>query len=348
ALARPRPRREADRPRHLGRGGAHRLSGGLPPAPGPPARSRGALRADPRARHRRRGGRAPAAHGRPPRPRGRGRRALRARARRRGREPGRAARRAPDGGGRRAGARRDRPPRRAAQGPRRGRRDRSDAAALDLARAAAQRRSARGRRVSAPPATAPPRPRRRLWLRALGALGALGAVVAAAVTWAVIRALGPAAEVAAPVRYAVAPGATLRRVAEDLEALGVIRSALALRGLARWQGTEGRLHAGEYELSPTWDAARVLEQMVAGRVITYPVTLPEGITAAEIAARIEQAGLVPAAELLAVVRDPASPAAFGVEGTTLEGYLFPETYHLPRGLPARQIAKVMVDQFLRV
>jgi UPF0755 protein len=78
------------------------------------------------------------------------------------------------------------------------------------------------------------------------------------------------------------------------------------------------------------------------------VTLPEGIAAVEIAARIEQAGLAPAAELLAIVRDPASPAAFGVEGKSLEGYLFPETYHLPRSMTARQIVKAMVDQFLRV
>jgi len=201
--------------------------------------------------------------------------------------------------------------------------------------------------VSAPTA-APCPPRRRPWLRALGALAVLGAVVAGACAWAVIHALGPAAEVAAPVRFDLPPGATLRRVAEDLEARGVIRSSLALRGLARWQGSAGRLHAGEYELSPTWPAARVLEQMVEGRVVTYPVTLPEGITAAEIAARLEQAGLVQAAELLAVVRDPASAAAFGVEGPTLEGYLFPETYRLPHGLGARQVAKVLVDQFLRV
>jgi UPF0755 protein len=199
--------------------------------------------------------------------------------------------------------------------------------------------------VSAP-APGARRPRR-LWLRALGGLLVLGAVVAASVAWAVIRALGPAAEHAAPVRYEVPPGATLGRVASELEERGVIRSALALRGIARWHGTAGRLHAGEYELSPTWGAARVLEQMVEGRVITYPVTLPEGIAAGEIAARIEQAGLAPAADFLAVVRDPSAPAAFGVEGATLEGYLFPETYHLPRGLTARQIAKVLVDQFLR-
>jgi len=199
--------------------------------------------------------------------------------------------------------------------------------------------------VSAP-APAPKRPRR-LWLRALGGLLVLGAVVTGSVVWAVIHALGPPAEAAAPVRFDVLPGATLRSVAEELEARRVIRSALALRGIARWQGTAGRLHAGEYELSATWSAARVLEQMVEGRVITYPVTLPEGISASEIAARIEQAGLAPAAELLAVMRDPAAAAAFGVEGTTLEGYLFPETYHLPHGLTARQIAKVLVEQFLR-
>jgi UPF0755 protein len=198
--------------------------------------------------------------------------------------------------------------------------------------------------VSAPTT---PRPRRR-WLRALGALVVLGAVVTGACAWAVIHALGPAAEVAAPVRFDVPPGATLRSVAEQLEARGVIRSALALRGLARWQGSEGRLHAGEYELSPTWDVARVLEQMVEGRVVTYPVTLPEGIAAAEIAARIEQAGLAAAAELLAIVHDPGAPAAFGVEGPTLEGYLFPETYHLPHGMTAHQIVKALVGQFLRV
>lgn len=200
--------------------------------------------------------------------------------------------------------------------------------------------------ASAPTPGPAPRPRRR-WPRVLGALVVLGAAAAGAGAWAVIHALGPAAEVAAPVRFDVLPGASLRSVAEELQARGVIRSALALRGLARWQGTAGRLHAGEYELSPTWDAARVLEQMVEGRVVRYPVTLPEGITAAEIAARIEQAGLAPAAELLAIVRDPAAPAELGVEGPTLEGYLFPETYHLPRGMTARQIVRVLVDQFLR-
>lgn len=196
--------------------------------------------------------------------------------------------------------------------------------------------------------TRPPSRRPRgLWLRALGALVLLGAVASASLVGAVLWGLQPADPDAAPVRFDVPAGSTLRSVAEKLEATGVIRSALAMRGLARFQGSAGRLHAGEYELSPAWSVRRVLEQMVEGRVVTYPVTLPEGIAAAEIAARLEQAGLVSAEDFLAVARDPEVAVAFGVEGATLEGYLFPDTYQLPRGLTARRIAKILVDEFHR-
>lgn len=193
----------------------------------------------------------------------------------------------------------------------------------------------------------PSRRPRWLWLRALGGLLLLGGLASASLAGAVLWSLQPADPEAAPVRFDVPAGSTLRSVAEQLEAAGVIRSALAMRGLARFQGSAGRLHAGEYELSPAWSARRVLEQMVEGRVVTYPVTLPEGIAATEIAARLEQAGLVTAEDFLAVARDPDVAAAFGVEGATLEGYLFPDTYQLPRGLTPRQIAKLLVDEFHR-
>jgi UPF0755 protein len=73
--------------------------------------------------------------------------------------------------------------------------------------------------------------------------------------------------------------------------------------------------------------------------------LPEGLTAAEIAVRLEAATLVRANEFLAVTRDPAVAREFEVEGTGLEGYLFPETYRMPHGLSAKRVARVLVDQF---
>jgi UPF0755 protein len=149
-----------------------------------------------------------------------------------------------------------------------------------------------------------------------------------------------------PVLFVVAPGAGLRRVARELEAAGLVRSALAFEGLARWRGQARQLHAGEYELAPALTAGAVLERLVAGRVVSHEVVIPPGFTAAEVATRLGAAGLVDPQAFLGVVRDAREVAALGVEGTSLEGYLFPETYHLGRGFAPREVARIMVEQFL--
>ena len=179
---------------------------------------------------------------------------------------------------------------------------------------------------------------------AAAALAAAAVLAAGALAWV----LAPADRSAETVRFEVPAGSTLRRVAGDLERSGLVRSRLAVEGLARWRGVEGSLRAGEYELSAAWGPWRILDQIAEGRVINYEVTLPEGLTAVEIAARLEQAGVTRADAFLAVARDPAAAAELGVEGPGLEGYLFPETYRIAPGLTPQQVAKVLVDQFRHV
>jgi len=162
------------------------------------------------------------------------------------------------------------------------------------------------------------------------------------------RALLPAREAAAPAVFQVPRGASLSAIARDLEAAGIVRSARAFAWLARLRGHAERLHAGEYDLSPAWSSREILGRIVAGRVKTYDVVLPEGLRVEEVAARLAEARLVDAEAFVAFTRDPASAQALGVEGPTLEGYLFPETYSLPRGLAVREVAAVMVGQFLAV
>jgi UPF0755 protein len=74
--------------------------------------------------------------------------------------------------------------------------------------------------------------------------------------------------------------------------------------------------------------------------------IPEGWTAAEVAQRLGALGLAEPEAFLAVVHDPASAGTLGVEGKSLEGYLFPETYFLQRGIEAPEIARMLVEQFL--
>ena len=107
-------------------------------------------------------------------------------------------------------------------------------------------------------------------------------------------------------RFLVEPGTPCAQIARDLEAGRLIRDARAFSWLARWRDVERRVHAGEYEVSPAWDSGRILDALVTGDVRTYAVSIPEGLRAAQVAARLERAGLCDAKAFLAIVRDPQS------------------------------------------
>jgi hypothetical protein len=141
-----------------------------------------------------------------------------------------------------------------------------------------------------------------------------------------------------PIRVDVPSGSSLWRIAADLERAGVVRSARAFVVLARWRGVASKVRAGEYALAPSWGAERVLGELVAGRVVTYEVVLPEGLTAAEIAVRLEAATLVRADEFLAVARDPGAARELEVEGAGLEGYLLGRPTASPTA--QQQVARV--------
>ena len=162
------------------------------------------------------------------------------------------------------------------------------------------------------------------------------------------RMLEPVAELAQPVLFDVEPGASLARVAAALEREGLVRSALATKLVARFDGLESRLQSGEYELSPDLSTREILALIASGRVKTWPVTLPEGSRATEIAARLERSGLADAAAFMAAGNDPAFAHELGLQGETPDGHLYPSTYHLPRGRAGRHLARTIAAPFQRL
>ncbi len=145
----------------------------------------------------------------------------------------------------------------------------------------------------------------------------------------------------------VARGASFASVARELEMRGVVRDARAFGWLARISGQDAALRAGEYELEPGLSAREVLSILATGRVRLHEVVIPEGLTIVETARRLAAAGLVDPEAFLKLARDPAVARELGVQGATLEGYLFPETYRLQRDLPPLTVAKTLVDEFVR-
>ena len=159
------------------------------------------------------------------------------------------------------------------------------------------------------------------------------------------RVFSPLAAEAPEVVFEISPGESLAGIARRLEADRLVRRALAVEALARWHKLEGDLQSGEFALSAALTPGEIVERIATGKVLTYEVVVPEGFTAAQIGARLAASGLIEAEAFEALVRSTAAAEALGVEGDGLEGYLFPETYRIPRGLPPLEVARTLVDQF---
>ena len=184
--------------------------------------------------------------------------------------------------------------------------------------------------------------------------GGGGRIAALLVFLAVVGAAGAAAFVAltpfGPLQETfveIAPGSSAAKIGQQLEEAGVIRSRYAFDAL-RWL-RPGRLKAGTYRFASAAKPMDVYDRIRRGDVFTIAVTIPEGSTIFDIAGKLEQAGLGPAADFLAVAKsETALVSDLDPKAANLEGYLFPDTYHFaPKQKPA-QIAAAMVKRFRAV
>jgi len=175
-------------------------------------------------------------------------------------------------------------------------------------------------------------------IAALVLIGVTGAAMVAAV-------LAPRANGGAEVLFEVKRGESLRAIATRLEQRGLVRDARATTWWARLRGQAEQLHAGQYWVSPALSPGEILDMLASGRVATWEVVIPEGLTAAEIGQRLAERGIVDAVGFTAAAADPALAAELGIPARSLEGYLFPETYRLPRAQTGPDVVRVLVEQF---
>ena len=157
--------------------------------------------------------------------------------------------------------------------------------------------------------------------------------------------LAPASLQPAPQLFEVAQGSSFGSVARRLEKQGLIQNAQAATWMARYNEIDGKLHVGEYEISPHQSTREILEIITQGRVKTWRVTLPEGSRASEIGETLEAHGLVKAEDFQKALQNAQLAESLDVPFSNFEGYLYPDTYSLSRGLPAEEVIRILVDQF---
>jgi UPF0755 protein len=143
----------------------------------------------------------------------------------------------------------------------------------------------------------------------------------------------------------VPEGASFKEVANQLAQKGLIVSPFWFRLLGKVQDAERKIKPGEYDLHTAMRPAEILNALVKGKVIQYSVLIPEGLTAQQIGKLLEVAGIAKEADIARLVADPAFVKSLDLDAKTLEGYLFPETYHFRRRTKPEDVLRAMVQRF---
>lgn len=144
-------------------------------------------------------------------------------------------------------------------------------------------------------------------------------------------------------------GVSTREIAKMLVQEQIIRDPLLFRLATRVQRMDNKLQAGEYEFSTYMSVTQVLQKITQGRTISRSFTIPEGFTVEQIAALLSEKELVDRERFLYLARAGFPAYEFirtnPAEGYAVEGFLFPDTYSISKGMKEEDILTMMLDRF---
>ncbi len=182
--------------------------------------------------------------------------------------------------------------------------------------------------------------------RAAGLARAAVAVAALAFVWATFQPL--AGDGGDPVRVGIPKNASVSKIGDLLDSRGVVPSGALFELRATLAGERGSLKPGAYSLKEDMSYGAVIDRLAKGpatQVVT--VTIPEGLSRREAAPLVRKAGVSGDYLRASLTSSSLDFRRYGVpeRAESLEGFLFPATYELRRGAPARDLVEKQLEAF---
>jgi len=152
---------------------------------------------------------------------------------------------------------------------------------------------------------------------------------------------GPAGKVL----FEIAPGQSVRAIARNLRSEGIVRRPWAFLASYRLFHAGRTLQARAYEIALPVAARDVLDKLTGGKVFLRPITVPEGLTTAEVDELFRVSAFPLKGSFAEAAADPGPVASWDARAPDLEGYLFPDTYRFAKDTPASAAAATMAARF---
>ena len=147
------------------------------------------------------------------------------------------------------------------------------------------------------------------------------------------------------VNFDVPAGSSSRVIAKRLVEQKLIRSEHAFRLAVRHRGIGRHLQAGTYVLRRNMALWDLLNEFEKGQVTLVSWTVPEGLTTSAITELWEMSGFGTAEAFRKASESARLLKQYGLTDTTVEGYLFPNTYKFAKGTTTEKVVEMMLDEF---
>lgn len=134
-----------------------------------------------------------------------------------------------------------------------------------------------------------------------------------------------------PKIFVVEKGQGVREISRNLKIQGLIRDQIVFFLYARFNGIDKKIQAGDFRINPSMKATEIAENLTHGTLDIW-VTIPEGKRAEEIADLLKE-------------KMPQFEESWRAQLRENEGYLFPDTYLLPRGADADLVISILKNTF---
>ncbi len=131
--------------------------------------------------------------------------------------------------------------------------------------------------------------------------------------------------------FVIEPGTGIRAISNNLKEQGLIKDSIVFFLMVRQKGYDKKIQAGDFRLSPSMTAEQIAEAMTKGSLDIW-VTIPEGKRAEEVAQILEE-------------KIPTFEPSWRESLIAQEGYLFPDTYLIPRDATIETIINLLTGTF---
>jgi UPF0755 protein len=150
------------------------------------------------------------------------------------------------------------------------------------------------------------------------------------------------------VHVVVDRGMSFAQIANRFEESGLVRNDLVFRALGRIFRIERRAKAGRYRFPPAANLVDILKALYRGATYREQIVVPPGRRIEQIADLMAKGAAVDSTEFVRLARDAAFAASLGVPSTSVEGFLYPETYDIEWREEPPSVLERMVTAFFRV